>query len=263
MLAAVRQEQIKNMVLNDKVVSVVKLSELFSVTEETIRRDLNVLEEEGILIRKHGGAIIANKVLSGVNNNTLEKVFVENKHKIAVQCKRFIKNGDCLFFDSSTTAYHVCKEIADMKLTVLTNSLSVMNLFSDKEHITLIGAGGTLSKSRNCFIGRNAVNFLRSYHVDKAFFSCRSISMEEGITESNDDVAETKQVVIKRANQVFLIADHSKFNKVSFTQICDFDDIDDIITDRPLPGEWQQFARDRRIRLWDPSTVVEESQLPM
>ena len=79
MLAAVRQEQIKDIILNEKTVSVVRLSELFSVSEETIRRDLNVLEEEGVLIRKHGGAIVANRVLSEVNNNVLERVFVENK----------------------------------------------------------------------------------------------------------------------------------------------------------------------------------------
>ena len=95
MLAAVRQEQIKDIILNEKTVSVVRLSELFSVSEETIRRDLNVLEEEGVLIRKHGGAIVANRVLSEVNNNVLERVFVENKQKIALQSRRFIKSGDC------------------------------------------------------------------------------------------------------------------------------------------------------------------------
>lgn len=258
MLAAIRKEKIKNLVLNDKMVSVATLSELFSVSEETIRRDLNVLEEEGVLVRKHGGAIIANRVLSEVNNNVLEKVFVENKHKIALQCKNFIKNGDCLFFDSSTTSYHVCKEIADMKVTVLTNSLSVMNLFSSKDNVNLIGSGGTLSKTKNCFVGRNTIHLLKSYHVDKAFISCRSISMEEGITESNDDIAETKQVVVQRANQVFLIADHSKFNKVSFTQICNFDEIDDIITDEPLSEEWHRFSEEHNIRLWDPSIEFKE-----
>ena len=261
MLAAVRQEQIKDIILNEKTVSVVRLSELFSVSEETIRRDLNVLEEEGVLIRKHGGAIVANRVLSEVNNNVLERVFVENKQKIALQSRRFIKSGDCLYFDASTTAYHICKEIDDMKLTVLTNALNVMTLFSARENVNLIGVGGTLSKTRGCFIGRIAVNTLRSYHVDKAFISCRSISMEEGVTDSNDDIAETKQAVIRRANQVFLVADHSKFNKVSFTQVCTFDDIDDIITDEPLSPQWQQFARDHKIRLWDPSRLPEESSL--
>ena len=260
MLAAVRHEQIKNMILNEKTVSVVKLSKLFSVSEETIRRDLNVLEEEGVLIRKHGGAIVANRVMSEVNNQALERVFVENKHKIALQSKSFIKNGDCLYIDASTTMYHVCKELDDsLRLTVLTNALNIMNLLGAKENINLIGVGGSLSKTRGCFIGRIAVNTLRSYHVDKAFISCRSISMEEGITDSNDDIAETKQAVIRRANQVILVADHSKFNKVSFTKVCDFDDIDDIITDEPLPPQWQQFARDRSIRLWDPSKMQEES----
>ena len=142
MLGALRKEKIKSILFNDKVVSVSALAERFQVSEETIRRDLTALEEEGVLVRKHGGAILANKVLGDPATHVLQNVFVENKEKIAAVCKPFIQPRDCLFFDSSTTAYYVCKEMPDVELTVLTNSLSILNLLAPREKINLIAVGG-------------------------------------------------------------------------------------------------------------------------
>ena len=98
MLGALRKEKIKSILFNDKVVSVSALAERFQVSEETIRRDLTALEEEGVLVRKHGGAILANKVLGDPATHVLQNVFVENKEKIAAVCKPFIQPRDCLFF---------------------------------------------------------------------------------------------------------------------------------------------------------------------
>ena len=134
MLGALRKEKIKSILFNDKVVSVSALAERFQVSEETIRRDLTALEEEGVL----GGAILANKVLGDPATHVLQNVFVENKEKIAAVCKPFIQPRDYLFFDSSTTAYYVCKEMPDVELTVLTNSLSILNLLAPREKINLI-----------------------------------------------------------------------------------------------------------------------------
>lgn len=260
MLGVLRKEKIKSILFNDKVVSVSALAERFQVSEETIRRDLTALEEEGVLVRKHGGAILANKVLGDPATHVLQNVFVENKEKIAAVCKPFIQPRDCLFFDSSTTAYYVCKEMPDVELTVLTNSLSILNLLAPREKINLIAVGGSLLKGRDCFTGRSAISFLSLFHVDKAFLSCRSLSMADGITEARESIAEVKQAVVQRANRVFVIADHSKFGKTSFTQICGFDHIHDIVTDRPLSAQWQSFARERGIRLWNPENPYTEDE---
>lgn len=255
MLAALRKEKIKSILFNQKEVSVSALAAHFEVSEETIRRDLTSMESEGILVRKHGGAILADKVLGDMaTNHLLQNVFVENKEKIAAVCRPFIQAKDCLFFDSSTTAYHVCKEMPDVELTVLTNSLSIINLLAQREKINLIAVGGTMLKNKDCFIGRSAINFLSLFHVDKAFLSCRSLSMTDGITEANESIAEIKQTVVERANRVFLIADYSKFGKASFTRICGFDRIHDIVTDKPLSPQWQTFAQEHGIHLWNPES---------
>lgn len=251
MIPAVRREKIKNMILTKKNVSVVDLSQAFSVSEETIRRDLKHLEEEGILTRTHGGAIIENRVASTVDNHILENIFIENKKQIALQAKQFIKSNDCIYLDSSTTSFHICKEILDLKLTVVTNSLSIINLLSDYENINLISIGGSLNSSRKCFGGRSAIQFLNKYYVDKAFISCRSLSLTEGITDSNDDDAAIKETIVSRSNHTFVVADHSKFDRVSFSYICNFDAISHVITDKPVSEDWIQLALDHQITIWD------------
>jgi DeoR/GlpR family transcriptional regulator of sugar metabolism len=251
MIPAVRREKIKNMILTTKNVSVINLSQAFSVSEETIRRDLRYLEEEGILTRTHGGAMIVNRVASTVDNTVLENIFIENKKKIALQCKQFIKNNDCIYLDSSTTSFYICKEILDLKLTLVTNSLSIINLLSNYENISVISTGGSLSIARKCFGGRSAIRFLNTYYVDKAFISCRSLSMSEGITDSNDDDAAIKETIVNRANHAYVVADYSKFNKVSFAHICDFKSISGIITDKPVSDDWIQFALDHQLTIWD------------
>ena len=94
---------------------------------------------------------------------------------------------------------------------------------------------------------------LGNHHVDTAFISCRSLSIESGITDSNDEEAEVKQIISRHSNRVFLIADYSKFGKTSFTKVCDFADIDDIVTDRPLTDEWRSFLEEKGVNVWDNS----------
>ncbi len=253
MLASERKERIKEYLLEYKSASVLDLSTYFGVSEETIRRDLVVLDREGYVIRTHGGAVLAKRVSKTVDNDTLGKVFLESKQIIAEQCLQFIHEGDCIFLDASTTAATLCSLIYDMHMTVLTNSLRVIRNLSKAENINLICVGGNYSKDRESFIGRTTNMVLSNHYVDMAFISCRSLSIESGITDSNDEEAEVKQIISRHSNRVFLIADYSKFGKTSFTKVCDFSDIDDIVTDRPLTDEWRGFLEEKGINVWDNS----------
>ncbi len=253
MLASERKERIKEYLLEYKSASVLDLSTYFGVSEETIRRDLVVLDREGYVIRTHGGAVLAKRVSKTVDNDTLGKVFLESKQIIAEQCLLFIHEGDCIFLDASTTAATLCSLIYDMHMTVLTNSLRVIRNLSKAENINLICVGGNYSKDRESFIGRTTNMVLSNHYVDMAFISCRSLSIESGITDSNDEEAEVKQIISRHSNRVFLIADYSKFGKTSFTKVCDFSDIDDIVTDRPLTDEWRGFLEEKGINVWDNS----------
>lgn len=251
MLAIMRKEQIKNLILEKKSISVIELAQYFSVSEETVRRDLKALEKEGFLERTHGGAFLKKRVQSNIEVNVLEKLLVENKQLIAKKCKELILNGDSIFLDASTTTHHICNEIMDMNLTVLTNSLKVVNSLAEAENIKVILIGGGLDRSSMSFIGRTATQCLKGYYVDKAFISCRSISIENGVTDSNEKQAEIRQLIIERSSKTYLVADATKFGKISFIKISDFSNINGVIVDKQLPAEWYTYFKQRKIALYE------------
>jgi DeoR/GlpR family transcriptional regulator of sugar metabolism len=251
MLPAVRKNKIKQLILEKKNVTVIELSELFSVSEETIRRDLKLLEDSGFIERTHGGAVLAERVLSLVSTNDLKNIFVESKRVISSLVRPLIKKGDCIFLDSSTTSYYVSDELKDLHLTIATNSLDILNNLSNHPNIKLIAIGGVFSQKRRCFVGRNALKILQDTYFDVVLFSCRTLSLVYGITDSNDDEAEIKRVVGERTKRLILMADHSKFDKASFTKICDFDRINYLITDKPLDSKWSEYLNAHQVGYFD------------
>ena len=249
MLAITRKKKIKDLILEKKSVMVSELSKKFSVTEETIRRDLKSLEDEGILVKTYGGAFIQDGVQNDINVSIRESLFVDSKEKIAAHCAELINHGDSIFLDASTTSLAISLKIHTKRITVITNSLKVANSLSESESIQLMVIGGVLGLQSMSFLGRNTINSLQNYYVDKAFISCRSISMDFGVTDSNEQQAEVRQLAIKRAHHVYLIVDHTKFNKTSFAKICSFEDIDTLVVDQPLNDEWTHFLTEHEIKI--------------
>ena len=261
MLAAVRKDRIQKYMLEKKEASVTELAEHFSVSEETIRRDLRALEEEGFVILSHGGAMLAHRMKATADNKTLAGIFVESKQIIAKQCSGFIRDGDCIYLDGSTTASAICEEIEGRNVTILTNSLRVINRLSESKTVNIICVGGNFKSARQSFGGLAANDILSRYYVDTAFISCRSLSMANGITDSDEDSASAKAIISTHANRVCLIADHSKFDKTSFVQVCDYQSITDIVTDKPLSDTWRAFCEKNSIQVWDTTQAEEAEEL--
>ncbi len=247
MLAVTRKSRIKEIVSEKKSVVVSELAVMFSVTEETIRRDLKSLEDEGFLTRTYGGAFIQDGVQNEIDLSVRETVCTESKQLIAEKCAEIVHNGDSIFLDASTTALFIAKKICDMRITVVTNSLKITNLLADYPNIHLITIGGLFAQNNMSFIGRGALQSLDGYYVDKTFMSCRSISMEYGITDSNESMSEIRRKLLSRSNKVYVVADYSKFDKTSFLNICDFNGICGIITDKHLNRNWLDFLSEHSV----------------
>lgn len=248
MLAVTRKNKIKEMVLEKKSVTVSELAALFSLTEETIRRDLKALEDEGVLTRTYGGAFVDVGVQSDIKLSVREGSLVKNKQSMASACRKLISNGDSIFLDHSTTVLPICEIIANMRVTVLTNSLKITTLLQERENIKIILLGGVLSPSSLAFFSPATCRLLQSYYVDKVFMSCRSLHMDFGISDSNEDQAKLHHLAIERSGQVYLLADHTKFDKVSFVQIDQLDKINTLITDKPLPPGWKDYLDNKGIK---------------
>lgn len=249
MLPIARKAKIKELIIEKKNVTVAELTALFDVTEETIRRDLKQLEDEGMLTRIYGGAYISDGVQNDVNVNLREHILVEGKKQIATQCLEFIKNGDSIFLDASTTSLYIASLIVNKRITVVTNSIKIVNALIDNSNVHLVIIGGVMSNSSMSALGRNAELNMNNYYFDIAFISCRTISMQHGITDSNEQQAEVRRIAVERANKAYLVADHTKFNRTSFASICGIENIHHIIVDKPLNKEWHDYLEAHQVLL--------------
>ncbi|MDV4149944.1 DeoR/GlpR family DNA-binding transcription regulator [Clostridium sp. AL.422] len=260
MLAITRQSQIKDIVLEKKSVTVTELSQRFSVTEETIRRDLKILESEGFLTRTYGGAFIQNGVNNSVDLSIRETTYLQSKQSIASSCLKLIHNGDSIFLDSSTTCLYIAKAIKEMRLTVVTNSLLIVNELCDNNNIHLVCIGGNYTPSDKAFNGFITQLNLETLFFDKSFISCRSLSIVNGITDSLEQMAKVRQAIINRSEEVYVVADFSKFDKTSFIHIANFDKISGIVTDRKLNDNWVDFLKSNNVAIYESQSYQPENK---
>lgn len=252
MLVAERYEKIVGLVNERGSIRVSELSELCGVTEETIRRDLDKLEQGGRLRRSHGGAVsIKDGQLQHAEIPYAEReiTHAEEKRRIAQEAIKLISPGERILLDASTTAWYMAGSVPDVKLTVLTNSIKVSTELSGKERIEVIATGGIVAQRSLSFVGPLAERSLDAYYVDKVFLSCKGVHLDRGISESNELQARIKEKMIGRAEQVILLADSSKFGVQAFTHVAGFDQVNVVITDRRIPKETVESLEARGIQV--------------
>ncbi|WP_042160128.1 DeoR/GlpR family DNA-binding transcription regulator [Paenibacillus gorillae] len=247
MLVAERYEKIVQLVNERSSIRVSELSELCGVTEETIRRDLDRLEQAGRLRRSHGGAVSVREQQPETPYAEREIMHAEEKKRIAQEALSFIQPNDRILLDASSTAWYMASNLPDIPLTVLTNSIKVALELSGKEKIEVISTGGLLASRSLSYVGPLAERSLDAYYVNKLFLSCKGVHLDKGISESNELQARIKHKMIGIADQVILLADASKFGVQAFTHVADLSDVNAIITDRRIPDAIAAQLREREI----------------
>ncbi|WP_308635080.1 DeoR/GlpR family DNA-binding transcription regulator [Paenibacillus silvisoli] len=249
MLVAERYEKIVRLVNERGSIRVTELSELCQVTEETIRRDLDRLEQAGRLRRSHGGAVSVKDAppqqQPEIPYAEREITFAEEKRRIAEEAVKLIRPKDRILLDASSTAWYMASYLPDFPLTVLTNSIKVATELASKERIEVISTGGLLAQRSLSYVGPLAERSLDLYHVDKVFLSCKGVHLDRGISESNELQARIKQKMIGMADEVILLADASKFGVQAFTHVAELSEIDAIITDQRLSQEMRTQLAER------------------
>lgn len=232
MFAVERQKRILELLKENGAVWVSKLAEDLEVTEETIRRDLEKLEQKETLLRTHGGAVPINDNNHELSLDKRKKLNSESKAKLAKEAVKHIVSGDTVFLDASTTTFYIAKEIKSLKnVTVVTNSLRVVEELIDCEGIKVIAIGGVATLNQS-MVGSIAENNIRSnYFANKVFFSSRGISTV-GILDSNEQECFIKQCMMKNSTKKFFVCDKSKINKVGFVKLAQLDAVDCIIAEK-------------------------------
>lgn len=250
-----RLEYITNQLTMKKFVSVEELSQELEVSGETIRRDLKVLEEDGVLKRTHGGAYLEGSTGSDVNVQVRKNILLPNKEQIAILCSQFIQADDTIFLDSSTTSLEIAKRITQLPITVITPSFLIVNFLSNYRNIRVIALGGVLDTVNMCFTGKTAIDNMAGVYARKGFISCRSISGRYGVMDSNEQIAQVRAAAIKNCYKRFLVADHTKFGNTSLYKIADFADFDVVVTDEPLDEKWTGFFNENNIKVYYPEDI--------
>ncbi len=249
MLAIERHRKIISMLAQHGLVKVSSLADTLSVTEETIRRDLEKLESTGQITRIHGGAIPANV-------NEMEAPFAERevrnlgaKAQLAGAALTLIEPGDSIALDASTTILQMARIMPNEPHLVLSYSIGVQMDLCERDAISVISCGGRLLPRSLSYGGSMAEKFVEQFHVDKFFFSCRGLSIERGISDANDMQAHIKQKLMSIADQSILVVDHSKFDQEGFARIASLEQVSVVVTNAPMPEAYTAWFADKGIRV--------------
>lgn len=252
MLALERQKRIIELVEQEESVKVVELSKLFDVTEETIRRDLEKIEKQGILKRTYGGAVIDHRQTKETDDtpfNTRVKENITGKQKIALAISHMLNEGEVIMLDPSTTCLEIAKNIEKGKrLTVITNSISILSELSSHEELNILSTGGTLRKRSLSLIGPTAKDNIKNYYADKAIISCRGATLDRGIMDTNELEIEIKKAMIECAKEIVLAIDSTKIEKNAMYKLTELKNVDYIVVDKKLPVEWEAFFSKNNIK---------------
>ncbi len=242
-----RGEILRKLTLDGKVV-VSELAEHYEVTEETIRRDLDRLVEDGYAQKTYGGAVAKKTTALDLPYNVRESVNVVQKQIISNHVADMISDGARIMLDSSSTALYILKKIKEKKnLTVITNSVKILFELAEKTDWTVLSTGGVLKQGALSLVGSSAERMIHSYHVDIAVCSCKGLDTEWGVTDSNEYDSLIKQAMFSAADRRVLALDSDKFDKKSFVRVCGFKDIDCIVTDRSPSEKWTTFCNENKI----------------
>lgn len=238
MFPSQRKQKIMTILAETPAVKVTELSELFQVSEVTIRRDLQELEEAGLLKRTHGGAVNITTASFEAALIEKEEEHLEEKRTIARAALDLISEGDTILLDAGSTTLQLArllKTSKKQKLTVVTNALNIAWELSFDENIDLILTGGHLRHRTLSAVGPVAENTLQGLYVDKVFIATNSLDVERGLSTPNLYEAQTKQRMVKAGREVILLADHSKFGRISLGFVCPMTAIHRLITDAGAP----------------------------
>jgi DeoR family transcriptional regulator, fructose operon transcriptional repressor len=259
MLPDERRHALVNLLLQQEngTASVVRLAEVFSVSEMTIRRDLAWLEAKSQVRRIHGGARVATR--EEPEKPFLERTvdYSEQKQCIGATAAHLVEDGDRIILDAGTTTRQVARHLLSRRnLTVITNALPVAQELARAPQITVMVLGGLLKQEELCTVGPMVIRELARLSVDKLFLSAAGFDLHKGLTDPDIHEADIKEAMILAADRVFLVADSSKWGQVTLARIAPLERIDLLITDDGLTTDARIALAGAGVSVMTPETTL-------
>lgn len=243
-----RLRAIVNYLKNSKRISVDEICSLYDVSRDTARRDLVKLEEDKLIIRTRGGAILPSLHHEIKNYSNRLHIVSAEKQSIGKKAASLIQHGDYIILDTSTTVQACAEHLEDIDCTIITNSINQADILSTNTKANIHLLGGEFQKEHRYVYGTSVIEKLSHYHVDKAFIGVIGIS-EVGLTVAHEEDGVVMKKMMEQANQVILLADHTKMGVTGYYRFGMLKDIDLLITDQEPPEEFQKLLNQNDVEV--------------
>lgn len=253
MFAKNRQDKIYEHIQKFGAATTADLVKEYNVSVETIRRDLLFMEEQGLLKRVHGGAVANSDMKKFYNLKERNKEFSDEKRNLSLSAAEFVKEGDIIFVDQGSTAISFAQILKEKFscLTVVTHSLDVFNVLCYHKDFKAILCGGHFIKEENAFYGSLVLDALSKIHVQKAFVFPSAVSIEFGICDYQQDLYQIQKQIIKCTDEIYVLADSSKFEKKALLKLDDMKNEYFYVTDNKLPTGLLKLYKENGINIFN------------
>lgn len=250
---AQRRAEIVSRLRQGITLSPVQLAEIFSVSVMTIHRDLKLLDAEGYLTKQHGGAVISQNSFFATD---LEKRTQQNTEAKAAIGKFVVSHlidveKDSIVIDSGSTTLALVNALPDAPMTVMVNGLSALAILAQHQHTLVYSLGGKLKQNIMAFEGTVACDILNKCHFTKAFIGTDGIDLRTGFTTTDTANAQLTRLMAQQADEVYMLADASKFDQRAFASIMDFNGITGIVTEKGVSDEFRTIFQNYNIQLFE------------
>ena len=246
MLIIERQERVLEILKQRKTAQLEELARELDVSPSTIRRDLEQLEERGLVDRTRAGAVYREAVATESNLDVTRRMRerVEQKETIGGAAARLIQPQMTVLLDGGSSVVFAARQITARPIQVVTNSLVIANHFAEDEQVELLVVGGNLYPRTGVLVGPIATGCLADLHADILLFSLAGIYENEAFN-INLPMAQVEQMMMQQAARSVLLMDASKFGRKSLVRVCGLDEVDQIITDVEVERSWRDCLGER------------------
>jgi DeoR/GlpR family transcriptional regulator of sugar metabolism len=250
LLALQRRRKILELLQEEGSARVSALSKVFKVSEPTVRQDLEKLEEEGYIVKEHGGAFLKS-VPEQVRSLSLQRLEnMDKKARIGRKAAEFVRDEESLILDAGSTVTEVAKNLSGRKsLTIITNALNIALLPGTEFSFEIMLTGGEFKPPTLSLTGEKAARFFEQIHVNRCFLAAGGVSLEAGITYPGFNDLIVKQAMIKAASEVYLVADSTKIGSVSFASLGPVEQVGFLVTDDGITEEARQSFEAKGVKV--------------
>jgi len=244
-----RHEEIISLIKSSGFVTVDEMATLFNVTPQTIRRDINFLDSEGLISRYHGGAGYSVST-ENVAYRHRKEILLDEKKKIADKVSSMIQDNASLFINIGTTTELVASSLMNHnKLRIITNNLNVGAIMSKKEDFEVIVTGGIVRSRDQGITGEAAVNFIRQFKVDIGIIGISGIDLDGTLLDFDFREVCVARTIIENSRKVYLVTDHSKFGRNAMVKLGSIGEIDTLVTDKKPPKQLMNVIESNDVNL--------------